>query len=137
MNQKYIFRKANIFSSLQDVIEKGFESKNILALKSFSYRSSVIKFLNVFYTYRTTLLKCSACQYVYYCNKDCQKQSWLIHKLECKRIRKISPRILPDSARFLARLIFKLSTSKGGEQVAYYDNNRKFRKFKNLTSRKD
>ncbi len=30
-------------------------------------------------------LKCSICKYVYYCDKNCQKSSWKIHKKHCGR----------------------------------------------------
>lgn len=63
--------------------------------------------LNIFSS-RKRLLKCSGCQYVYYCNRDCQKESWADHKQECSNLRRISPRIVPDAARLLARIIFKL-----------------------------
>lgn len=30
-------------------------------------------------------LRCSKCKYVFFCNKDCQKKSWKIHKKHCGR----------------------------------------------------
>lgn len=60
------------------------------------------------YSSRKRLLKCSGCQYVYYCNRDCQRESWTDHKQECNNLRRVSPRIVPDAARLLARIIFKL-----------------------------
>ncbi|XP_025270921.1 histone-lysine N-methyltransferase SMYD3 isoform X1 [Camponotus floridanus] len=78
------------------------------------------------------LLKCSACQYVYYCNRNCQRESWSIHKLECANLKKISPKIMPDAARLMARIILKLNRG-GADQVGYYTE-KNFRKFKDLMS---
>lgn len=83
---------------------------------------------------RGKLLKCSGCQYVYYCGKLCQIDAWNIHKMECRGLRRIAPRVLPDSARLLARLIFILR--KGGDQVKSYYSEGSFRMFKDLMSRK-
>ena len=33
----------------------------------------------------TPLMKCAACRNAYYCDKDCQKQGWRGHKLECAK----------------------------------------------------
>ena len=30
-------------------------------------------------------VRCSICKFVYYCNDNCQKKSWEIHKNHCKR----------------------------------------------------
>lgn len=78
------------------------------------------------------LLKCSGCLYVYYCDRNCQKESWSIHKAECARLKKVSPKILPDAARLMARIIFKLNQG-GADEVGYYTE-KDFRKFKDLMS---
>ncbi|XP_070171664.1 histone-lysine N-methyltransferase SMYD3 isoform X2 [Polyergus mexicanus] len=78
------------------------------------------------------LLKCSACQYVYYCDRSCQKESWPIHKVECTHLKKISPKIVPDAARLMARIVLKLKRGGAGE-VGYYTE-KNFRKFKDLMS---
>lgn len=80
------------------------------------------------------LLKCTACQYVYYCGKVCQKEGWSIHKAECKSLKKIAPRIIPDAARMLARMVRRLS--KNGNQVRSYYTEMNFRMYKDLMSRK-
>jgi len=36
-------------------------------------------------TNKNCKLKCSGCKFVYYCNSECQKKSWNIHKHHCKR----------------------------------------------------
>ncbi|XP_032677020.1 histone-lysine N-methyltransferase SMYD3 isoform X2 [Odontomachus brunneus] len=78
------------------------------------------------------LSKCSGCQYVYYCDRNCQKESWLIHKTECTNLKKISPRVVPDAARLMARIIIKLNQG-GADEVSYYSKTN-FRKFKDLMS---
>ena len=30
-------------------------------------------------------LSCSQCKFVYFCDKECQRKSWKIHKTHCKR----------------------------------------------------
>lgn len=64
----------------------------------------------------------------------CQRDGWSVHKMECRNLRRVAPRILPDSARLLARLIFILK--KGGDQVKSYYTEGSFRMFKDLMSRK-
>ncbi|XP_014214307.1 histone-lysine N-methyltransferase SMYD3 [Copidosoma floridanum] len=78
------------------------------------------------------LLKCSGCHYVYYCDRNCQKESWKIHKAECANLKRILPRIVPDAARLLARIIIKLQQG-GGEEKEYYSKN-SYRRFKDLMS---
>lgn len=84
--------------------------------------------------FRGMLLKCTACQYVRYCGKYCQKEGWSVHKSECKGLKKIAPRILPDAARMLLRMVQKLK--KNGNQVRSYYADMKFRMYKDLMSRK-
>ncbi|XP_058803474.1 histone-lysine N-methyltransferase SMYD3 isoform X2 [Phymastichus coffea] len=76
------------------------------------------------------LLKCAGCHYVYYCNRVCQKDSWSIHKSECMNLKKIAPRVVPDAARLMARLIVKLQ--KNGEDERDYYDKYLYRKFKDL-----
>ncbi|XP_015512284.1 histone-lysine N-methyltransferase SMYD3 isoform X1 [Neodiprion lecontei] len=78
------------------------------------------------------LLKCSACQCVYYCDRHCQKESWGIHKFECTNLKRISPRIIPDAARLMARIVIKLNKGGADEQGFYTET--RFRKFKDLMS---
>lgn len=76
--------------------------------------------------------RCSGCQYVYYCGKNCQRKSWLIHKIECPNIKKIHPRVLPDAAKMMSRIIIKLSQG-GADECGYYTSS-KYRKFYDLMS---
>ncbi|KAL0112790.1 hypothetical protein PUN28_012213 [Cardiocondyla obscurior] len=78
------------------------------------------------------LRKCSECQYVYYCDRNCQKESWSIHKGECAYLKKISPKVIPDAARLMARIIFKLNRGGADEMGHYSEKN--VRKFKDLMS---
>jgi SET and MYND domain-containing protein len=83
--------------------------------------------------FRSKLRRCSGCQYVYYCDRSCQKKSWNIHKFECANLKKILPKTLPDTTRLIARIIVKLQKG-GGEEKEYYTKNL-YRKFKDLMSR--
>lgn len=80
------------------------------------------------------MLKCSGCQYVYYCNRECQKQAWPIHKAECVCLRRANGKIIPDAARTMARIILKLND--GGDTEKGYYTEKFYRKFKDLMSRK-
>lgn len=93
-----------------------------------------IKYWAIFCNSRRELFKCTACRYVYYCGRQCQKEAWCIHKLECYNLKLIAPRVLPDAARILARLIKILG--KGGAYTKSYYTKRNFRTFKDLMSRK-
>lgn len=84
--------------------------------------------------YSGKLSKCSGCQYVYYCDRNCQRESWPIHKTECANLKRISPKVVPDAARLMARVIIKLNQG-GADEVGYYSETN-FRKFKDLMSRK-
>ncbi|XP_970424.2 histone-lysine N-methyltransferase SMYD3 isoform X1 [Tribolium castaneum] len=77
-------------------------------------------------------MKCSGCHYVYYCGKVCQKDGWSVHKSECRGLKRVAPRILPDAARFIARLIHILR--KGGDLVKSYYLENCFRMYKDLMS---
>ncbi|XP_017789318.1 PREDICTED: histone-lysine N-methyltransferase SMYD3 [Habropoda laboriosa] len=78
------------------------------------------------------LFRCSGCQYVYYCNRSCQQSSWSTHRKECANLKRISPKVIPDMARLMARIIIKLNQG-GGEEIGYYSNT-SYRKFKDLMS---
>lgn len=71
---------------------------------------------------------------MYYCGKICQKDAWNVHKFECRNLKRIAPRTLPDAARLLARLIHILR--KGGDLTKSYYLENCFRMYKDLMSRK-
>ncbi|CAH1099652.1 unnamed protein product [Psylliodes chrysocephalus] len=78
------------------------------------------------------LSKCSVCRNTYYCGRACQREGWSVHKLECQYIKEIAPRVLPDAARMLARLIKIIE--KGGDSTKGYYTDTKYRMFKDLMS---
>ncbi|XP_049805617.1 histone-lysine N-methyltransferase SMYD3 [Schistocerca nitens] len=78
------------------------------------------------------LSRCSGCQFCYYCGRECQKSAWLDHKYECHLLKKISPRVVPDAAMLVARIIFKLQRGADQEMGFYSDNT--YRKFRDLMS---
>ncbi|XP_076289128.1 SET and MYND domain containing, class 3 isoform X2 [Lasioglossum baleicum] len=112
-------------------IDKG---TTILTAKPFAYvlRSSYRKDRCDHCLQSGKLSKCSACQYVYYCNRSCQQGAWSIHKTECAKLKKVSPKIVPDLTRLMTRIIIKLNRG-GGEETGYYTDT-SFRKFKDLMS---
>ncbi|XP_048830510.1 histone-lysine N-methyltransferase SMYD3 [Brienomyrus brachyistius] len=59
---------------------------------------------------RKTLLRCSQCKTAYYCKASCQKGAWPEHRRECKCLQSLFPpkKIVTDSVRLVARIIFKL-----------------------------
>lgn len=84
--------------------------------------------------FRGKVLKCSGCQYVYYCNRECQTNAWKAHKAECLCLSRATGKIIPDAARVIARIILKLND--GGDAEKGYYTEKFYRKFKDLMSRK-
>ncbi|EDV45639.1 histone-lysine N-methyltransferase SMYD3 [Drosophila erecta] len=80
----------------------------------------------------TKVLKCSNCRYVSYCNRACQMQAWAQHKHECPFLKKVHPRVVPDAARMLCRLILRLE--HGGDLIRGYYTEHGSRKFRDLMS---
>ncbi|KAL4231552.1 hypothetical protein ACF0H5_009133 [Mactra antiquata] len=52
-----------------------------------------------------TLKKCAGCGSLWYCGKSCQKRDWTVHKLECKCLKQVLPKIPTDSVRLMLRII--------------------------------
>ncbi|RXG73465.1 Histone-lysine N-methyltransferase SMYD3 [Armadillidium vulgare] len=84
---------------------------------------------------RPGLQRCSGCASCYYCNRECQKNSWEIHKKECSKLKKLKNNLPPDTARLIARVILKLKDG-GGEIEEKIDNSwsRKFEDLMNHSS---
>ncbi|XP_072935270.1 histone-lysine N-methyltransferase SMYD3 isoform X2 [Epargyreus clarus] len=82
---------------------------------------------------RCKLLKCSGCQFVYYCGRVCQKEAWSDHKWECANLKRIAPKVIPDGARLLARVINRLQRGDGSTYRGFYSAT-SFRMWKDLMS---
>lgn len=57
---------------------------------------------------RNGLQRCSGCRLEHYCGKECQAAAWGLHRLECHRLKRVAPRVPPDAARLMAKVILKL-----------------------------
>ncbi|KAL3171624.1 hypothetical protein MRX96_013815 [Rhipicephalus microplus] len=64
-----------------------------------------------------SLKRCSACRYVSFCNKQCQKLAWPDHKVECAGLRKVSPNVPDSSVRYFCRLLVKLSNKNAWSEA--------------------
>lgn len=82
---------------------------------------------------RGKVLKCSGCQFVHYCGRSCQKDAWVDHKWECANLKKVAPKVIPDAARMLAKIINKLCRGDGYSYRAFYSAT-SFRMWKDLMS---
>ncbi|XP_047538653.1 histone-lysine N-methyltransferase ASHR1 [Vanessa atalanta] len=82
---------------------------------------------------RVKVLKCSGCQFVHYCGRVCQKDAWNDHKWECANLKRVSPKIIPDAARMLAKIINRMKRSDGSTYKAFYSPT-SFRMWKDLMS---
>ncbi|KOB70704.1 putative SET and MYND domain-containing protein 3-like protein, partial [Operophtera brumata] len=80
------------------------------------------------------LLKCSGCQFVHYCGRLCQKEAWGDHKWECANFKRVAPKVLPDGARMLSKIINRLARGDGHHVRAFYAANSS-RSWKDLMSR--
>jgi len=53
------------------------------------------------------LFRCSKCRQSYYCNNQCQKRAWSLHKYECKYLQNIAPKSPPSVVKLILRILFK------------------------------
>ncbi|XP_047525760.1 histone-lysine N-methyltransferase SMYD3 [Pieris napi] len=77
--------------------------------------------------------KCSGCQFVHYCGKSCQRAAWDDHKWECANIKKVAPKVIPDAARLLVKIINRLKYGDGTSYKVFYTRT-SFRMWKDLMS---
>ncbi|XP_073957794.1 histone-lysine N-methyltransferase SMYD3-like [Choristoneura fumiferana] len=82
---------------------------------------------------RGKVLKCSGCQFVHYCGRSCQKDAWNDHKWECANLKRVAPKVIPDAARMLAKIINRLARGDGHSHRAFYSAT-SFRMWKDLMS---
>ncbi|KAL7861688.1 hypothetical protein SRHO_G00131290 [Serrasalmus rhombeus] len=60
------------------------------------------------FTRREALSKCGKCKQAYYCNVECQKGDWPMHKLECSAMCSYGENWCPsETVRLVARIILK------------------------------
>lgn len=58
-------------------------------------------------TIKEWLQRCSSCKLVYYCGLTCQRMAWKLHKLECKHLNKMFPKMPSDTVRLLGLLLLR------------------------------
>lgn len=104
----------------------------ILQEKPFAYivKSKYIKERCDFCLSSGKLMKCGGCEHSHYCGVLCQRDAWAEHKYECLCMKKIAPRMIPDAARMMAKMIWKLQY--GGYLTKFYYSRNGFRKFIDL-----
>ncbi|XP_064809237.1 N-lysine methyltransferase SMYD2-A-like [Oncorhynchus masou masou] len=59
------------------------------------------------FTRKEGLSKCGKCKQAYYCEIDCQKGDWPMHKLECTAMCSYGENWCPETVRLVARIIMK------------------------------
>ncbi|XP_072545984.1 N-lysine methyltransferase SMYD2-A isoform X3 [Salminus brasiliensis] len=66
------------------------------------------------FTRREALSKCGKCKQAYYCNVECQKGDWPMHKLECSAMCSYGENWCPsETVRLVARIILKQVNCNG------------------------
>ncbi|KAJ0180950.1 hypothetical protein K1T71_003035 [Dendrolimus kikuchii] len=83
---------------------------------------------------KVKVLKCSGCQFVHYCGRVCQRDAWGDHKWECANLKRIAPKVIPDGARIMAKIINRLNRGDGHTLRSFYSAT-SFRMWKDLMSR--
>ena len=61
---------------------------------------------------RDDIQRCSRCKFFRYCDRECQKKAWKEHKIECERIRQVSPNRPTDLVLLIAKIIHKRQLDK-------------------------
>ncbi|OJJ31158.1 hypothetical protein ASPWEDRAFT_176257 [Aspergillus wentii DTO 134E9] len=63
------------------------------------------------------LKACTGCQVTKYCDRTCQAKDWkFAHSLECPIYQKLKPRILPNNARAILRMVLRSGRRKYAAQ---------------------
>lgn len=84
--------------------------------------------------YGKKLMRCGACEFACYCNKECQRLAWKTHRAECRRLKAIFPNLPLTEVLFLSRIIDKvLFIERHGDHFGW----ERHRKFSDLLSHKD
>jgi len=77
---KVCYKTNNRFAYLKDL--NGIEPES--EMKLYNFTPTYDKWC-LYCDNKNCKFNCSSCKLIYYCNKDCQKKSWFIHKNHCKR----------------------------------------------------
>lgn len=65
------------------------------------------------FTRKKGLAKCGKCKKAFYCNANCQKKNWPMHKLECQAMCAFGENWRPsETVRLVARIIARLKAQK-------------------------
>ncbi|KAM4053433.1 histone-lysine N-methyltransferase SMYD1 isoform 2-T2 [Anomaloglossus baeobatrachus] len=59
------------------------------------------------------LQRCGQCKFAHYCDRTCQKDSWVNHKHECAAIKKLG-KAPNDNIRLAARIMWRIEREGGG-----------------------
>lgn len=66
------------------------------------------------------LFNCTACNFVNYCSKECQKMGWKLHKAECQRLQKVFPNLPLSEVLFLSKVLDrKNDIEQNGDKLGY------------------
>ncbi|KAG8591151.1 hypothetical protein GDO81_000063, partial [Engystomops pustulosus] len=60
------------------------------------------------------LQRCGQCKFAHYCDRTCQKDSWVNHKYECAAIKKHG-KAPNDNIRLAARILWRIEREGGGQ----------------------
>ncbi|MEE6462806.1 hypothetical protein FKM82_001706 [Ascaphus truei] len=59
------------------------------------------------------LQRCGQCKFAHYCDRTCQKDSWVNHKTECAAIKKYA-KVPNENIRLAARILWRIQREGGG-----------------------
>ncbi|CAJ0962922.1 unnamed protein product, partial [Mesorhabditis belari] len=72
------------------------------------------------------LMKCSACNHARYCNKECQRLAWKLHRNECKRLQKVFPNLPLTEVLFQSKIIDRVLFLKDNGDKYGWERERQF-----------